>query len=129
MHRHHVIRAALFTTFAYVLFGFNASRAEPLITQGIGLQSCSKLASGLKPGEGLNHPPNYLLFYWVQGYLSAANIFMLNEYNNFVDMNGVDANTIVRLVASFCRANPDDKKPISAIDKFIRDADKVEVKE
>jgi hypothetical protein len=29
---------------------------------------------------------------------------------------------------NFCRANLD-KKPISAIDEFIRDADKVEVKE
>jgi hypothetical protein len=73
-------------------------------------------------------PPNFLLFYWVQGYVSAANIFLLNEYNNFVDMNGVDADAIVKLVATFCRANPD-KKPISAIDKFIRDANKVEVKE
>jgi hypothetical protein len=128
MQLHHVIRAALFVTFAHVLFGFHASRAEPLITQGIGLQSCSKLATDLKPSAGLDHPPNYLLFHWVQGYVSAANIFLLNEYNNFVDMNGVDADAIVKLVATFCRANPD-KKPISAIDKFIRDANKVEVKE
>jgi hypothetical protein len=102
------------------------SRAEPLITQGIGIQTCAKL--DLKPSQGLDHPPNYLLFYWVQGYVSAANFLLLNEYTNFVDMNDVDANAILKLVFDFCKANPD-KKPISAIDKFIRDAKKIEVKE
>ena len=104
------------------------SRAEPLITQGVGLSSCAKLGSDLKPNLGLDHPPNYLLFYWVQGYVSAANIYLLNEYLKYVDMNGVDANKIIKLVFDFCKANPD-KKPISAIDKFIRDADKVDAKE
>ena len=104
------------------------SRAEPLITQGVGLSSCAKLGSDLKPNLGLDHPPNYLLFYWVQGYVSAANIYLLNEYLKYVDMNGVDANKIIKLVFDFCKANPD-KKPISAIDRFIRDADKVDAKE
>jgi len=104
------------------------SRADPLITQGVGLSSCAKLGTDLKPSEGLNHPPNYLLFYWVQGYVSAANIYLLNEYTNYVDMNDVDANKILKLVFDFCKANPD-KKPISAIDRFIRDATKVEAKE
>jgi hypothetical protein len=40
----------------------------------------------------------------------------------------VDEPTITRLVAEFCTANPG-QKPISAIDKFIRDADKVNAKE
>jgi hypothetical protein len=35
---------------------------------------------------------------------------------------------ILKLVFDFCKANPNDK-PISAIDKFIRDAKKVEVSE
>src|SRR5882762_1441596 len=70
-------------------------RAEPLITQGVGLASCAKLATDLKPSEGLNHPPNYLLFYWVQGYVSAANIFLLNEYTDYVDMNDVDVKVIL----------------------------------
>ena len=34
----------------------------------------------------------------------------------------------VKLVFDFCKAKPNDK-PISAIDKFIRDAKKVDVKE
>jgi len=110
------------------LFGSSAVRAEPLITQGVGLSSCSKLGNDLKPSLGLDHPPNYLLFYWVQGYVSAANIYLLNEYTNYVDMNTVEAGKIIKLVYDFCKANPD-KKPISAIDQFIRDADKVEAKE
>jgi hypothetical protein len=114
---------------AAMLFGIGTpSQADPLITQGIGIQSCAKLANDLKPSEGLNHPPNYLLFYWVQGYVSAANIFLLNEYTNYVDMNDVEASTILKLVFDFCKANPD-KKPISAIDKFIQDAKKVDAKE
>jgi hypothetical protein len=123
--RHRLAPTAIVLTLALTSLGV-ASRAEPLITQGIGVQTCAKL--DLKPSQGLDHPPNYLLFYWVQGYVSAANFLLLNEYTNFVDMNGVDANKILKLVFDFCKANPD-KKPISAIDKFIRDANKIEVKE
>jgi hypothetical protein len=49
-------------------------RAEPLWTQGIGTSSCGRLASDLKPSEGLGNPVNLMLYSWVQGYLSAANI-------------------------------------------------------
>ncbi len=103
-------------------------RAEPLVTQGIGLASCEKLGADLKPEDGLNHLPNALLFYWVQGYLSAANIYLLNEYTSHVDLNHVDSGKILEMISAFCKANPD-KKPISAIDKFIREAKKVDVKE
>jgi hypothetical protein len=123
--RHRLAPTAIVLTLALTSLGV-ASRAQPLITQGIGVQTCAKL--DLKPSQGLDHPPNYLLFYWVQGYVSAANFLLLNEYTNFVDMNGVDANKILKLVFDFCKANPD-QKPISAIDKFIRDAKKIEVDE
>ena len=127
--RFQMARATAALALACALASLGApTRAEPLITQGVGLSSCSKLGNDLKPSLGLDHPPNYLLFYWVQGYVSAANIYLLNEYTNYVDMNGVDANKIIKLVFDFCKANPD-KKPISAIDKFIREADKVEAKE
>ena len=129
MRSFNLARAALVVTLASALASVSAaSRAEPLITQGIGAQNCGKLVNDLKPSQGLDHPPNYLLFYWVQGYVSAANFLLLNEYNNYVDMNGVDADTILKLVFDFCKAKPDDK-PISAIDKFIRDAKKIEVQE
>jgi hypothetical protein len=104
------------------------SGAEPLLTQGIGLQSCAKLGPNLRPGAGLDHLPNALLFYWFQGYISAANIYLLNQYSDYVDVGAVDEGTITRIVSDFCKANPD-KKPIAAIDQFIRDADKVEAKE
>jgi hypothetical protein len=112
-----------------ILCGFgSASRAEPLIRSGIGLQTCAKLAPNIKPSEGLNHMPNALLFYWVQGYLSAANIHLLNEHNDYVDVGTVDADKILPLIARFCKANPD-KRPVNAIDKFITDADKIDIKE
>src|SRR5262247_228980 len=125
----HLARAALLVALGSAIAGFGApGRAEPLITQGIGIQSCGKLANDLKPAQGLDHPPNYLLFYWVQGYVSAANFLLLNEYNNFVDMNSVQVGTILKLVVDHCKAHPNDK-PISAIDKFIRDAKKIAVDE
>ena len=105
-----------------------SSRADALLTTGIGLQTCERLASQLKPGAGLDHLPNALLFYWFQGYMSAANIYLLNEYSDYIDISAVDEPTITRLVSEFCTANPG-QKPISAIDKFIRDADKVNAKE
>src|SRR3954462_7761573 len=113
MRSQNVARAAIVLTLAPGLSSFGTpTRAEPLITQGVGLSSCAKLGSDLKPNLGLDHPPNYLLFYWGQGYVSAANIYLLNEYLKYVDMNGVDANKIIKLVFDFCKANPD-KKPIS----------------
>ena len=122
-----IARAALILSL--MSFGFaTANRAEPLLTQGIGTQNCHKLAGDLRPDEGLNHPPNYLLFYWVQGYVSAANIYLLNEYTDYVDMNDVEVSVILKLVYDFCRANPD-KKPIAAIDQFIREANKVQADE
>ena len=125
MRIHHIARAAL--VLSLMSFG-TPSQAEPLLTQGIGTQSCGKLAADLRPSEGLNHPPNYLLFYWVQGYVSAANIYLLNEYTDYVDMNDVEVSAILKLVYDFCRANPD-KKPIAAIDQFIREANKVQADE
>ena len=78
------------------------SNGEPLLTQGLGLQSCKKLRPDLKPDVGLNHMPNALLFYWFQGYLSAANIYLLKEHMDYVDIGAVDAATITQIVAEFC---------------------------
>ena len=122
------IRTAAVLTLLSAGMVATGGRADPLLTQGIGLRSCAQLGPDLKPGAGLNHLPNVLLFFWFQGYLSAANIYLLNEYTDYVDVSAVDEPTITKLVADFCKANPD-KKPISAIDKFIREADKVTAKE
>lgn len=60
-------------------------RADSLVTTGIGLANCAKLRADLTPGQGFDQIPNALLFYWVQGYISAANIYLLNEYTDYVD--------------------------------------------
>ena len=116
---------ALGATFAGLA---TTGRADPLLRQGIGLQGCEKLAPDLKPGAGLDHLPNALLFYWFQGYISAANIHLLNEYTDYVDAGAIDEATVTKLVADFCKTNPD-KRPVNAIDKFIQDATKIDVKE
>jgi hypothetical protein len=102
-----------------------AAHADPLLRTGIGLASCAKLAPDLKVDGGLNHGPNALLFYWAQGYMSAANIHMLNENTDYIDVGAVDEPTITKLVVEFCKANPD-KRPVNAIDKFLQDAKKIE---
>jgi len=104
------------------------SRRTIADARGVDTQSCAKLAADIRPSEGLNHLPNARLYYWVQGYLSAANIYLINEYSDHLDLIQVDEAKILKLVAQFCRANPNEK-PISAIDKFIREAKKVSVKE
>jgi len=123
------VHATLAATTLVALCGAGSTaRTEPLVRSGIGLQTCAKLSADLKPSEGLNHLPNALVFYWVQGYLSAANIHLLNEYNDYVDVGAVDADTILALIAKYCKANPD-KRPVNAIDKFITDAAKIDIKE
>ncbi len=106
----------------------STGRADPLVTTGVGLAACGKLGGELKPGAGFNHLPNALLFYWVQGYMSAANIFLLNEDTNYVDLSRIEEPQITQLVVDYCKANPD-KKPISAIDKLIRDGKRIDAKE
>ena len=69
-----IARAALILSL--MSFGFAAaSRAEPLLTQGIGTQNCGKLAGDLRPSEGLNHPPNYLLLHRVIEWVDFSPIF------------------------------------------------------
>jgi len=122
-------RVALAMALGSALAGLaTTGRADPLLRQGIGLQTCDKLAPQLKPGAGLDHLPNALLFYWFQGYISAANIHLLNEYTDYIDAGAIDEPTITKLVADFCRDNPD-KRPVNGIDKLIQDATKIEVKE
>ena len=117
---------------ALILFGSasiaDMSRADPLLRIGIGLQTCEKLNSQLKAGAGLDHLPNALMFYWVQGYLSGANIHLLNEYNDYIDVSMVDEPNMTKLITDFCAANPD-KKPVNLLDEFIKKRKKIEIKE
>ena len=73
---------------AACLFCFAApAGAEPLTTAGIGVASCEKLAKDMNPAEGFNNMANALIFYWVQGYMSAANIALLEGDSQYVDLS------------------------------------------
>jgi hypothetical protein len=103
------------------------ARAEPLATQGIGTSTCSRLVADLNPSEGLNNPVNVMLYAWVQGYVSAANIALLEDDSKHVDLSTLDEGKVLNLVVGFCKANPD-KKPVTAIDELIRKSTKVKAK-
>jgi hypothetical protein len=98
--------------------------AEPLVSRGIGTASCERLAVDIKPAEGLGDPINLALLAWVQGYISAANISLLEADGRHVDLNTLDETRVLTLVWEFCKANPD-KKPVAAIDELIRTSEKV----
>jgi hypothetical protein len=110
---------------AVALWAHNSGvRAEPLVTQGIGTSTCARLTTDLKPPEGLNNPVNLMLYSWVQGYVSAANISMLEGGTKHVDISALDEQKVLSLVLDFCKANPD-RKPINAVDEYIRKAGKI----
>jgi len=103
------------------------AQAEPLATQGIGTSSCALLVNDLVPSEGLSNPVNVMLYAWVQGYVSAANIALLEDDSKHVDLSTLDEDKVLNLVVNFCKANPD-KKPVAAIDEMIRRSAKVKAK-
>jgi hypothetical protein len=101
-----------------------AAASEPLVSQGIGAASCERLAADLNPAEGLANPINLALLAWVQGYVSAANIALLEEESRHVDMKTLDETRVLTLIQTFCKANPD-KRPVAAVDELIRKSEKV----
>jgi hypothetical protein len=102
-----------------------AAAAEgPLISQGIGTANCERLAADIKPAEGLGNPVNLVLMAWVQGYVSAANISLLEDDSRHVDMSSLDETRVLTEIQAFCKANPD-KKPVAAVDDMIRKSAKV----
>ena len=107
-----------------VLLMIAGAQAEPTATAGIGLANCGKLAADLKPELGFDHLPNALMYYWVQGYMSAANITTLESDSEYIDLSKYDEKTILPAVKEFCTKNPD-KKPISLIDAMLDKADKI----
>jgi hypothetical protein len=101
--------------------------AEPLATAGIGVASCEKLAKDMNPEEGFKNATNALIFYWVQGYMSAANITLLESDEEYIDLALMDEKKLLPLIHDFCKKNPG-KKSISLIDKLIDETDKIEGK-
>lgn len=100
------------------------ARAEPLTTAGMGLASCEKLAADLKPEEGLRHFPNALIYFWVQGYMSAANITTLESDSDYIDLSKYDEKVMLPAIKEFCTKNPG-RKPISMIDDILNNADRI----
>lgn len=121
--------APLLAATCLIVFSLSGRQAaaEPLVTQGIGASTCAKLTADLKPAEGLTNPVNLMLYSWVQGYLSAANVSLLEAGGRHVDINAVDEGKILSDVLTYCQANPEGR-PVSAIDELIRKAAKLKAK-
>jgi hypothetical protein len=103
------------------------ARAEPLLTQGIGTSNCGRLAGDLKPAEGLANPVNLMAYSWAQGYISAANISLVEADSKHVDMAQLDEAKILALLVTYCKANPD-KQPLGALNEYLRKSAKVHIK-
>jgi len=95
-----------------------AARADPLATAGIGVGNCAKLAGDMKPQDGFNNMANVLIYFWVQGYMSAANITTLEADSEYIDLSKFDEKTLLPMIHEFCSKNLD-KKPVSLIDSLL----------
>lgn len=109
------------------LSGAAAAQAEPLLTQGIGTSNCARLAADLRPGEGLGNSVNLMAYSWAQGYISAANISLVEADSKHVDMSQLDENKVLTMLQKYCKANPD-KQPLGALNDFLRTTEKVHIK-
>jgi hypothetical protein len=104
--------------------GHGAAGADPLTTAGIGVANCGKLATDMKPEQGFDNMANVLIYYWVQGYMSAANITTLESDSNYIDLSKFDEKKLLPMIYDFCSQNPD-KKPISLIDSVLEKTEKI----
>ena len=109
------------------LLGLAGARAEPLLTQGIGTSNCGRLAADLRPGEGLGNSVNLMAYSWAQGYISAANVALVEADSKHVDMSQLDETKVLTMLQKYCKANPD-KQPLGALNDFLRATEKVHIK-
>ncbi len=109
------------------LLGAPGAQAEPLLTQGIGTSNCARLAADLKPGEGLANPVNLMAYSWAQGYISAANISLVEADSKHVDMSQLDEAKVLNLLLKYCKANPD-AQPLGALNEYLHATPKVHIK-
>jgi len=96
-----------------------ASSAEPLLSQGVGSSSCSRLAADIKPADGLNDPINLMLYAWVQGYISAANVALLEYDGRYVNMADLTVGNVLQMIQDYCKSHPE-KKPAQALDAYLK---------
>jgi len=120
-------RITLASGVALMCAGVFGARAEPLLTQGIGTSSCSRLAGDLKPGEGLGNAVNLMAYSWAQGYISAANISLVEADAKHVDMSQLDEAKVINMLLTWCKANPD-KQPLGALNEYLKKSQKVKIK-
>ena len=112
---------------AAALLGFmtlTPAKAEPLLSQGIGVSNCARVATDIKPSEGLDNPVNLMLFAWVQGYISAANVALLEYDAKHLDMSELTDARVLGMLQDYCKAHPD-KKPANALDAYIKTTKKL----
>ena len=120
-------RIALTCGVALLSAGALVARAEPRMTQGIGTSTSGRLAGDLKPGEGLGNPVNLMAYSWAQGYISAANISLVEADAKHVDMGQLDEAKVINMLLTWCKANPD-KQPLQALNEYLRKSPKVKIK-
>ncbi len=101
-----------------------SARAEPLLSRGIGTATCSGLAADIKPNEGLNDPINLMVYAWVQGYVSAANVALLEYDKRYVDMTELTDTNVLHLIREYCKAHPE-RKPSNALDAYLKNTAKL----
>jgi hypothetical protein len=100
------------------------ARADALLSRGIGTASCASLVADIKPNEGLNDPVNVMLYSWVQGYISAANVALLEYDKRHVDMNELTETNVLHMIREYCKAHPE-KKPANALDAYLKTTKKM----
>jgi hypothetical protein len=117
---------ALAGSLAFTAIGMGATAAppEPLLSRGIGTISCASLAADIKPNEGLNDPINLMLYAWVEGYISAANVALLEYDRRHVDMNELTDLNVLHMIREYCKAHPE-KKPSNALDAYLKTTKKM----
>src|SRR5262245_13035579 len=113
----------LLSFLAVSLLTCTSATSEPLLSQGIGASSCARLIVDIKPAEGLNDQVNMMLYAWAQGYVSAANMALLEYDGKHVDMSELTDTRVLSMLLDYCKANPD-KRPANALDAFIKTAKK-----
>jgi hypothetical protein len=101
-----------------------AVAAEPTVRAGIGMTRCEKLLKDIDRDQGFDNNVNALVYYWLQGYVSAANIHLLDSHGQYIDMHSIDDRKLVPMLFDFCKANPS-KSPIDMIDGLIRGSPKI----
>jgi hypothetical protein len=106
------------------VFSLAGARAEPLLSQGIGVSNCARVAADIKPAEGLDNPVNLMLYAWVQGYVSAANVALLEYDAKHLDMSELTDTRVLGMLQDYCKAHPD-KKPANALDAYIKTTKKL----